>query len=420
MSKLEDLLLAPTPIPWDKAASFFVAVKEVSKTAESKLMAPVKIKKKQAAMTKVSGVGKVRHLWKMASGEGSALDDAAQGFSGVAANEAAVEPANLAAEDQKLFVQQKPKKPSPESPEAKERQRAEQMMMQEQLANQQSEMSAAQYYQQLAAEAHEQVEQLGMQLEQTSAQMAQMQEQIDQMSQQTQMTQMQADQATQQAQMQAQQDAAEKQQLTEQMMMSSENVMQLRQAMQAYREHLQQLALQDPTAPVQPGMAMTGELGEPVPPELAEDPQAQELDQQAQAEAQQEAAGEKPSKAKSTEQKEKTAGWKNRAIGAAIGAPLAAGIQSLSDLKSSGGESNKERALRRALQDLKSKKDGGALHKHRTNIANTLYETAKVNRQHPQSAAVMAAVTGGALGAMFGPQAGKAILGGLKRVAKRG
>jgi hypothetical protein len=97
--------------------------------------------------------------------------------------------------------------------------------------------------------------------------------------------------------------------------------------------------------------------------------------------------------------------WSTRAIGAAVGAASGAGIQALSDRKGQGGMSTKERMLRSKLQSLQKKKNPTVFDKHMTTMTRALTDTAKINRQHPGSAAAMAAITGAVAGASVAPTA---------------
>jgi hypothetical protein len=277
-----------------------------------------------------------------------------------------------------------------------------------------------------------------------------MQMATEQATQQAQMSQMQADQATQQATMQAQQDAQEKEMLSQESLAKGESLMQLRQAMQSYRENLQQLALQDPTAaagpsPMEQGMPTSPEEAamaeqaaaqggappeagmppeaagmppEGVPPEMVGGPEA--------------AAPAPPKKAPKNEKEKKeekegggvtvnvekkssaipellkeSSDFSTRMIGAAIGAAGGAGLQALSDRPGKGGMSMKERVLKAKLQHYQHKKKPTVFDKHMMNITRAMADTAKINREHPGSAAAMAAIGGAVAGATLAPTVGK-------------
>lgn len=481
--ELEEILDPPTQLPWEEAASFFVAIKDVTKMASKKEDEEGKVSKflreeraKKAEMEKTSfarlmgknKISKVRGLWKLAQGEGEPITDAEEGFNGVAPGGAPVEPAAIKGAMLPEAVPQKKKKRSqPPTPEDRRSQNAAEMINQEQIADLMSGVNEADYYRQIAEGATSQAQELAAALQE--AQMA-----LEQTNQQAQMSQMQADQTVQMAQQQAQSDAEEKQQLSDAGLEAKQNIMQMRQAMQSYRENLQQIALQDPTitgpSPEEQGAGPTpGELQSMMADQqMAKEDQAMSagkqvptaappggggdmaaLEQEAAQEAAQEVESEKKTSKPSKKQEEdkkapkvevnvekkgsaipellredsffnKKASLKERAIGAAIGAPLAAGVQSLSDIRRKGGESAKERALRSKLEGLKSKKDPGAIHKHKINMARMLYETAKTNREHPRSAAAIAALTGAGVGAAIGPDVGRGIKNIFQRAASRG
>jgi hypothetical protein len=100
-----------------------------------------------------------------------------------------------------------------------------------------------------------------------------------------------------------------------------------------------------------------------------------------------------------------------RAIGAFLGAAGGAGIQALSDRKGPRGVSEKERVLKAKLQGLQRKKNKTVFDKHMITMTRALSDTAKINRQHPGSAAAMAAITGAIAGAAVAPTVGKLTRG---------
>ncbi|MFW9801072.1 MAG: hypothetical protein ACFFFC_00345 [Candidatus Thorarchaeota archaeon] len=432
-NELEEILSPSRQIPWDSAACFFVAVKDATKIAQCDEDIVTKFrrgKSKKAEMTKFT---------KTAQGEpGAGVEE---DYS-KASDTSIVEPAAI---KPPAPPKKTSKKNNAVTPEQKKMQQSAMSIAQEQVEDKAGKVNEASYYKQTAEEMSAQAEQLQAMLEE--AQVA-----AQQASEQAQMSQMQADQAVQQSTMQAQQDAFEKQQLADENIQARQNLMQLRQAMMAYRENLQQLVLQDPTAigiiPEEQGMVpqpgMEGAEG-------LDDQAAleQEAAQEAAQETAQEAKQEKPKNKQPVNKQDKNneksavtvnvekrssvlpeymsssfykkaASLRERAIGAAIGAGLGGGIQSLSDIKSKGGESAKEKALRFKLQELQERKDGGPFHKHKVNLTRFLYETAKTNREHPQSAAAMAALTGAGLGAAVGPDVGKGVRSVFTQFAQRG
>lgn len=426
-------------------------------------------KPKKAEMEKHTKVAEVRRLWKLAQGEPTT--EAEAGPAGATPSPQAVEPGAVTGEQAPTLLQTAPKAgkgpkvPGP-TPEQLEASRAAQALQEEAVLDELGAQEEAEYYRQLLEQTSAERDELGAQAQE--AQMA-----AQQAAQQAQMVQMQADQATQQAAAQAQMAAQEKQQLSMQLegaateaLQNKENLMQMRQAMQNYRENLQSIVLQDPTAAAGP---TPEEQGMEPPP--SEQMAAQGADQQAVEEAQQaeqaqqeaaqqtaqaeqaavnEAAKEqappKPKKAQkqsgnnpnvtvNVEKKssaipelleadpsfdKKAASLKERAIGAAIGAPLAAGIQSISDIRGEGGKSKKEIALERRLKDIQAKKGKGALSRHHENVVRTMLETARINREHPRSAAAMAAGIGALGGGMFGPTISRGIKGAFQAAARRG
>jgi hypothetical protein len=90
-----------------------------------------------------------------------------------------------------------------------------------------------------------------------------------------------------------------------------------------------------------------------------------------------------------------------------LGAAGGAGIQALSDRKGPRGVSEKERVLKAKLQSLQSKKNKTVFDKHMMTMTRAMHDTAKINRQHPGSAAAMAAITGAIAGATVAPTVGK-------------
>ena len=446
MSKeLEELLSPPNSIPWDSASSFFVAIKDATKIAQANkgtVANFISNKAKKAEMTKYTGS---RHsnqkLTKIAQGELSTEpeEDFGSTTSGITPDQRSQRiPSNKT---------QKSKNGKLVPADQSKNQGVRGLLAQEQKADEIGKINETEYYRQIADEAGAQAEQLESMLQEAQAV-------LQQTFEQAQMSQMQADQAVQQSTMQAQQDAMEKQQLSEEGLQARQNLMQLRQAMMAYRENLQQLALQDPTA-------MFGGLPEEqgmLPPEMASQgavPPGMEganpedlvaLEQEAAQEAAQEMKQPKKESVKENKKSDdnksnvtvnvekkgsilpkfrfssfyKKASAKERAIGAAIGAPLFAGIQSISDIRNKGGESAKETALRLKLQELQGRKESGPLHQHKINLTEFLYNTAKINREHPQSAAMMAALTGAGLGATIGPDVGKRFKSVFTQIAQRG
>ncbi len=412
-------------------------------------------------MEKQSEIARVRELWKLAQGE--PMTEGEQGPAGATPSPEAVEPNALTNEQVPELLQAQQASPNTQdmggpTPEELEQMRAMQALEEEAMLDELGAQEEAEYYRQLLEQTTMERDALGEQAEQ--AQMA-----AEQAGQQAQMTQMQADQATQQAAEQAQMAAQEKQQLSMQLegaateaLQSKENIMQMRQAMQNYRENLQSLILQDPTAAAGPSPEEQGM--EPPPSEqmaaqgadqqtVEEAQQAEQAQQEAEqqaAQAEQEAVNDslkkqsppKPKKQESgggsnpnvtvnVEKKSsaipellKESSTKQRIIGAAIGAPLAAGIQSMSDRSTGGGKSKKEIALDQKLKELRAKKDKGALGKYHENVIRLMRDTARVNREHPRASAASAAAIGAFAGAKFGPDIGKGIKGAFQAAARRG
>jgi len=527
--------------------------------------------------TKTASISRVREMWKLADGipEGEALPGGADNEPVVVEPEVASEAKPSTMAEEKM------------TPDVLERQRAEQLLAEEAMADQMSEVNEAEYYRQVAQEAMQGLEEMQAMLQQTQAA-------AEQAGQQAQMSQMQADQAVQQATQQSQDQAMQNQQLTAQLEAQSQElagskqaIMQMRQAMQNYREHLQDLALQDPTAAAGPspeeqgmmeqeaaareeaqaaeagaGAPMSGESAKQV--EEAQQAQEEAGKQTAQAEratakdqAKQEAkdagvtvnvggqtktafsredallavvlhdlrrgkaigatkaqqkreyrqlkkrgkvisgpgrpavvalrqktAADKSTKrnaaiaagiagtaiggglllrkaaksgklreliARTTNRAKKTgdvhqsnmkkleeltdrtgkvrdelkdlnawmskqADWSSRAVGAGIGAAGAAGLQSASDRVGPKGISEKERILRAKLRHYQQKKDKGALDKYKVVMTRALADTAKINREDPRAAAVIAALGGATAGAAAAPAVAR--LG--KRILRRG
>lgn len=386
-------------------------------------------KRKKAEIEKTSSVGMVRHLWKLAQGE--APTEAMEGAEGATPAPGPVDVAGMSQEEM-MAAGAMPAGPrvAPPSgaptPEDLARAEAEAQLEEEMMADELADQSAADYYKQLAEEASAQLEQATQAIQE--AQMA-----AEQASQQAQMSQQQADMATQQLQQQSQQDSAEKQQLNEEALNAKQNIMQMRQAMQAYRENLQDLALQDPTAmagpsPEEQGMppsdameAMGADQDAVNEAEQAEKAQqeAQLQTAQAQQKAEEEASKQQAAEEQAAAEEEAaaqeatktSADWTTRALGAAIGAAGGAGIQALSDRAGPGGMSDKETALRSKLRSLQAKKNPTVIDKHMTTMTRALADTAKINREHPGSAAAMAAITGAIAGAALAPTASKLTRG---------
>jgi hypothetical protein len=407
-------------------------------------------KKKKAEIEKRSSVQCVRQLWKMAQGE--APTDAIEGAEGATPSPGPVDISGMTQEEARAAggVPAGPRVVAPsgaQTPEDLARSEAMAQLEQEMMADEMAEQSAADHYKQVAEESQAQAQEATM-----AAQEAQ--QAADQATQQAQMSQQQADAATQQLQMQSQQDAAEKQQLNEEALGARQNIMQMRQAMTSYRENLQQLALQDPTAmagpsPEEQGMGAPGEEQGATPGQL----QSMMADQQMQKEEEQAAQGKPPpgtpapppsaapelaaaggatppapkkpapKKEKSDSPKvevnvekkssaipellqEKTADF-TRAVGAMLGAAGGAGIQSLSDRKGPRGVSGNERVLKSRLQRLQRKPSKNVFDKHMITMTRALADTAKINRQHPGSAAAMAAISGAIAGATVAPTVAK-------------
>jgi hypothetical protein len=387
-------------------------------------------------------VAAVRHMWKLAQGEEQT--SLVEGMEGATPSPVPVDVAGL---DESVSSQNSNGKRKKNgqllpawTPEDLQRMEAEAALQEEDQLDQAAMENELEYYRQLAEEASTAAEEMSQQLQQ-------MQMQMDQSGQMAQMAQMQADQATQQATMQAQQDAQEKQMLSEESLAKGESLMQLRQAMQAYRENLQQLALQDPTAaagpsPMEQGMptspeeaAMAEQMGaEPMgaeemggmPPEAGGAPPEMLAEEQAAPPS----APPKKSPPKKEEKKEgggnsgvtvnvekkssalpellkESSDFSTRMIGAAIGAAGGAGLQALSDRPGTGGMSMKERVLRAKFEHYQQKKNPTVFDKHMMNITRAMADTAKVNREHPGSAAAMAAIGGAVAGATLAPTVGK-------------
>ena len=401
---------------------------------------------KKAEIEKRSEVQYVRSLWKQAQGVAPA--ESVGGPEGATPAPGPVDMAGMSQEEAAAAgaSQAGPRVLAPSgapTPEELAQAQAMAQLEQELMADQEAEQNAADYYKQLA-------EQAGGELQQTQAQLQETQQAAEQANQQAQMSQQQADMATQQLQQQSQADAAEKEQLNEAALTAKQQIMQMRQAMTAYRENLQQIALQDPTAaagpsPEEQGMPPAGEEAPPegAPAEGEQAPpmsgkaakQAQEA-QQAQGEAAkqtqqaEQAAQEDQSKQQQAQeqavmaqqqaaiaQQQASMGKQSsvipellqeklgsdRAWGAAIGALGGGSFQALLDRKGSGGMSEKEKVLRTKLQHLQGKPNKSAFDKHMVNMTRALADTAKVNREHPGSAAAMAAMTGAVAGAALGP-----------------
>lgn len=376
-------------------------------------------------------VAHVRNLWKLAQGE--APTEAMEGAEGATPAPGPVDVAGMSQEEMAAAgaVPAGPRVMPPSgapSPEDLERAEAEEQLAQEMMADEAADQNAADYYKQMAEEANAQLEEA-----QQAIQEAQMT--AEQASQQAQMSQAQADQATQQLQAQSQQDAAEKEQLNAQALDAKQNIMQMRQAMQAYRENLQQLALQDPTAmagpsPEEQGMppsdavqAMGADEDAVEETEEAEKAEAEAKLQKAQAAnavdkevMEQQAPQPPPAPGQPAAMGKQSSaipellmekGATNRFLGAMAGAAGGAGIQALSDRKGPRGISEKERVLKSKLQSLQSKKNKTVFDKHMMTMTKAMHDTAKINRQHPGSAAAMAAITGAIAGATLAPTAVK-------------
>jgi len=402
-----------------------------------------KIVKKYTPKTKTSSIDYARALWKMAQGE--PMSEAMDGSNGVAQSDAAVEPG--------MIVEPAPPNspgklmPAP-TPEDMERMQAEEQLALEAQADEAAEQNAAAYYKQMSDELGALVQQLQGQVQEAGMAAQQAGEQNQMLQQQTDMATQQSAEQAQQAAQQNQQLSSQLEQATQETMAAKDNIMQMRQAMQSYRENLQQLALTDPAAlagpsPEEQGMAQQPSQAEQVA-EMGGDQkaiteaqqadqatqEAQTQQQQAEQEAAMTAAKQQAAEEQAAAQEEqaaaaqgvpKTAGIKSRLIGAGVGAGLGAGIQSVSDMRNSTtGESAKESYLRSKLRGLEKDKKKGALGKHETTITRALYETAKTNREHPRSAAILAGLTGAAAGATFGPRIGTGIKGAFKAIASRG
>ena len=386
-------------------------------------------------------VASVRHLWKTAQGLSSGIEnvEGAGTPGGVSPlDEATMQ--GLAAQGRAVTpMEPNVVKPSgAPTPEDLEYEQAMGQLKEDMALDEAAAQNEAEHYRQVAEESQ-------MQLQQMEQALAEAQQAAQQATQQADMSQQQADAASQQLQGQAQQDAAEKEQLNEEALGARDTIMKMRQAMQAYRENLQQLALQDPIAQAGPSpeeqgmemapseaMAASGADEKAVrEAEEAENAEAEANMQSAQAE---QAAGEEATKQKEQQAAAKEAeamrqgptktstvrrlwlekralGLKTRALGAALGAAGGAGIQALSDRKSKGGMSEKERVLKAKLQHLKAVKDPSVLQQHKRTITRALADTAEINRKHPGSAAAMAAITGALAGATLAPS--------VKRLAGR-
>jgi len=421
---------------------------EVDRARTLKRYDKSKQKKKEAEIEKRSSVSRVRQLWKLAQGE--APTEAMEGAEGATPSPGPVDMAGMSQEEM-LASGGVPAGPNivPPSgaptPEQAAQQQAMAQLEQEMMADELADQSAADHYKQIADEAQGQLQEAEQAIQQA-------QQAAEQASQQAQMSQQQADAATQQLQQQSQQDSAEKQQLNEEALGAKQNIMQMRQAMTAYREQLQQIALQDPTAQAGPSPEEQGMPGEEMPPmggEAAKQVQeAQQAEQEAQMQGAQaeQAAGEEQAKQEAAmqeqaameeqamqqqamaEQQQQAAAQEaaslgkqssaipellvekranTRAIGALIGAAGGAGIQALSDRKGPRGVSDKERVLKAKLQGFQRKKNKTVFDKHMMTMTRAMHDTAKINRQHPGSAAAMAAITGAIAGATIAPTVGK-------------
>lgn len=394
-------------------------------------------KQKKAEIEKKSAVSQVRQLWKMAQGQ--PLDNVvgAAGTAGVPWDETMVQDQSA---QEPMLVPSGPNIIPPSgapTPEELELENAMSQVQEDLALDAAAKQNETEYYRQVAEEAQGQLQQMEQALTeaQQSAQMAQ---------EQASMSQQQADSATMQLQEQAQQGAAEKQQLSDEAIGAKDTIMQMRQAMQSYRENLQQLALQDPTAMAGPSPEEQGM--EPTPGQIqglmAEKQMQKEEEEQAKAEeqaaaeeeqaaaeeeaaaaeeeaaAQEQAAAEeqaamgKVSTVRALWKEKRAADWTTRALGAAIGAAGGAGIQALSDRRGTGGMSEKERVLKAKLDHLQAKKDPSVFDKHMMTMTRALADTAKINREHPGSAAAMAAITGAIAGAALAPTVSR-MAGGL-------
>jgi hypothetical protein len=379
-----------------------------------------------AGYENVDKVAHVRELWKLA--QGGAPTDAVAGAEGATPSPGPVDVAGMSPEEAAAAGQLVPSGPKikPPSggptPEELARSESEAQLEQDMVADQAAEQNAADYFKDLA-------EQVQSELAATQEQAQQAQMAADQAGQQAQMSQQQADMATQQLQAQAQQSAAEKEQLTQEMVSAKDTVMQMRQAMTAYRENLQQIALQDPVAmagpsPEEQGMMAQEEAAaqEGAAPKSGKAAKQQQEATQAQDEAAKQtvqadqANAEDQVKAEASMAKQSGAVPEllvkeggERFLGAMIGAAGGAGMQALSDRKGPREVSAREQALKHRLQSLQRKKSKTVFDKHNVTITRALYDTAKINRQHPGSAAAMAAITGAIAGAALGPTVAQTV-----------
>lgn len=387
-------------------------------------------KQKKAEIEKKSSISKVRHLWKMAQGQpldnvvGAAGTGGAPWDDTISQDQALQDPMLAPTGPNVITPSGAP------TPEELEYENAMARVEEDAALDAAAGENETQHFRQIAEEAQNQLQQMEQAL-------AEAQQASEQAMQQAGMAQQQAEAATAQLQEQAQQSSMEKQQLSDESLGAKDTIMQLRQAMQAYRENLQQLALQDPTAQTGPSPEEQGM--EPTPGQIqglmAEKQMSKEEEEKAKAEeqaiAEEEAAaaeeaaanGEGIESEEAPVQAEKVSAvrylWKEkhasdlstRALGAAIGAIGGAGIQALSDRKNKDGKSEKELILQAKLESLQQNKNPTAMDKHKINLARTLADTAKINREHPGSAAALAALTGSTAGAYLAPS--------IKRLAGR-
>lgn len=259
----------------------------------------------------------------------------------------------------------------------------------------------AEFFRQKAEEAGVAAEQLGAELQQSQAQAAQAGEQAA-------LSQQQADAAVQQAQGIQQGMGQQLQGAQEESLALNEQSMKLRQSIQDYRKQLQDFILQDPTD------GITGPtVGEPPTQPSPGEIQSMMADQQMQKE-------QTKVEGQPVAEQTKAGSVKQRLLGAAMGGLGGAGIQSVSDLRGKTGKSKKELILGAKVKHLEGKKNKSAVSKHQLSMAKALRDVAKTNREHPRSAAVLAALSGAGAGAILGP---KAISGGrslFKAIAARG
>lgn len=293
---------------------------------------------------------------------------------------------------------------------------------------------------------------------------AQMQQQTAELQQQGAMAQEQLQQQLMQSQATQEQAQQESMAAREDAMAARDGAVRLRQAMQAYRENLANLAMQDPTPPDQ-------QVQQPLPPggpqqAVAEQQQAEQAQMQQQAAEQraaQQGGGEQPQAAaaggpstaapqkaavgpgqqlpsQQNQPKPKTPSLQQgamakqgamnpdttaRIIGALLGAGTFAGIQGMSAKKGKSGQSYSETKFGGKLdahRGLMKDRAGGpsAVDKLREGVLQHQKHIARTSREHPQAAAVLAALAGAAGGALIAPSVRNAGKHLLNAVIKKG